>query len=1022
MRKFLITMMCIIMVVCFMPTMAFAETENSEAVINVNPENVQDYLDGKYGPIDGKTIILSAGTYGKLELGRATKYPGSNTDYYIGGIAEKNKKTFDEFVAIKNSGQWSASAYYVRNMSNVTIKAAEGAIVKVAGITGTSGHVYVKDNNYVKDYVLDKEYTVGSAYYLTQNWHNITIEGITFTAKSDIASSLDTTVIDGVTFRNCNFNIGNTASGNQALRYYNENNDGNVKNLTVEKCAFKNCFQGVYTQKINGIKVIYSRFDTTGHNAIAVQSGGAVNHKAVVIKGNTFANIGDRIIRFGDVAADTQITIKNNTASNSGDSDGEVMRAQSLAGGVTYDICGNNWGNGKNVANEELKDRDAVAEINGLQYTSLQDAIVAATNGQTVTLLNDVSTNDYTTINKKLTIDLGGHTFTSTDGGFDVYSNLTLKNGTINTLKWGAWVQSGAKLVVEKDVTMNATSTADDKGGIMVQDNGSEITLRGKVTAAGGVGVSGRGNKTEGGVIINIEPDASVICTNTKGAGIYFPNTAQLNIKGSVTGATGIYAKCGTTTIFEGAEVTATGNKVAYQYYGDGFYSTGDAIAVDSCNYPGGTPKLVIQGGTITATKGDAVNEYLGNGCTTAADMSITGGTFSSDVKAYISSSVNEYKKDDGKYIVAASSPANSSGKNAWVKGEDGVYTEIYVPVYVPTTPTTPSDNVTNSGSTAADNASTSADLSGSTSTSNGTTTATVDKTTADKIVDKAVENKSTEVVIDATANTTTAANSTTIAQVTIPTETLGAIAEKTEADVTIKTDVAEVKMDNAAAAAVSEQATGETVQIIAEKVAEETDKVEFELKVVCSDGKVISDFKGGNVAVTVALPKAMADKKVVCVYIDDNGHMSKMVGQKNADGTYTFNTGHFSSYAIMAEEEADAAIAAQKEAIKNIKIKLTSKQVKTKAGKKAVKITWTAAAGDKTLDGVEVFRSTERYKGYGTEPFYTSTKRGNKGSYTNTKSLKKGTKYYYRVRGYVLVDGQKVYTDYSTKAWRTVK
>ena len=331
-------------------------------------------------------------------------------------------------------------------------------------------------------------------------------------------------------------------------------------------------------------------------------------------------------------------------------------------------------------------------------------------------------------------------------------------------------------------------------------------------------------------------------------------------------------------------------------------------------------------------------------------------------------------------------------------------------------------ENVTNSSIAGTNEATTHVDLSNSVTTSNGTTTATVDKTTADKIVDKAVENKSTEVVIDATANTTTAANSTTVAQVTIPTETLGAIAEKTEADVTIKTDVAEVKMDNAAAAAVSEQATGDTVQIVAEKVAEETDKVEFELKVVCSDGKVISNFNGGNIAVTVALPKAMAEKKVVCVYIDDNGHMSKVEGQKNADGTYTFVTGHFSSYAIMAEEEADAAIAAQKEAIKNIKIKLTSKQVKTKSGKKGIKITWTAAAGDKVLDGVEVFRSKERYKGYGTEPFYTSTKGGNEGSYINTKSLKKGTKYYYRVRGYVLVDGQKVYTDYSTKAWRTVK
>lgn len=337
---------------------------------------------------------------------------------------------------------------------------------------------------------------------------------------------------------------------------------------------------------------------------------------------------------------------------------------------------------------------------------------------------------------------------------------------------------------------------------------------------------------------------------------------------------------------------------------------------------------------------------------------------------------------------------------------------------YIPTTPTTPTDKPSEpnqSGTT------TTTDISNTTTTSNGTTTATVDKTTADKIVDKAVENKSTEVVIDATANTTTAANSTTVAQVTIPTETLGAIAEKTEADVTIKTDVAEVKMDNTAAAAVSEQAEGDTVQIIAEKVAEDAEKVEFELKVVCSEGKVISDFNGGNIAVTVALPKAMAEKKVVCVYIDDNGHMSKVEGQKNADGTYTFVTGHFSTYAILSEEEADAAIAAQNEAIKNIKIKVSTKLEATKAGKKGIKVTWKTADGKK-LDGVEFFRSVKKNSGYGTKAFFTSKKAGNTGNYVNTKSLKKGTRYYYRARGYVLVDGQKVYTDWSNKGIRTFK
>ena len=95
---------------------------------------------------------------------------------------------------------------------------------------------------------------------------------------------------------------------------------------------------------------------------------------------------------------------------------------------------------------------------------------------------------------------------------------------------------------------------------------------------------------------------------------------------------------------------------------------------------------------------------------------------------------------------------------------------------------------------------------------------------------------------------------------------------------------------------------------------------------------------------------------------------------------------------------------------------KARSKQVKLKNGKKAVKITWSNTSGVK-FDGVEVFRSVKRYSGYGKKPVFSTEKN----AYYNT-AIKKGTKYYYKVRGYVEVDGIKYYSAWSKKAWRTVK
>ncbi len=319
----------------------------------------------------------------------------------------------------------------------------------------------------------------------------------------------------------------------------------------------------------------------------------------------------------------------------------------------------------------------------------------------------------------------------------------------------------------------------------------------------------------------------------------------------------------------------------------------------------------------------------------------------------------------------------------------------------------TTTDSVTNDAGdkTGSTTASTTATVKSETKTNadgTKTTTATVDTTTAADIVKKTVENKSEEVVVNMATTTAQAVTETaagTKTEVALPEQTVKSIANETEAAVTIKSDAAEVKLDKEAVKAVAEQAgdTG-TVSLVVETVAQSETKVEVDLKLVTSKGNV-TEFKGGSVSVTVKLNAALAAKPVVCVYIDNFGTYHKVSGQKNADGTYTFVTGHFSSYAVMAEDDADKVIAEQTENVEKLVGGLTLKARSQKTEKGSIKVTLNA--DEDAIKQIEDLGYTVKYK------FYRSTKKA-KGykakyekageTYTNTAGTR-GTRYYYKAR-----------------------
>ena len=86
------------------------------------------------------------------------------------------------------------------------------------------------------------------------------------------------------------------------------------------------------------------------------------------------------------------------------------------------------------------------------------------------------------------------------------------------------------------------------------------------------------------------------------------------------------------------------------------------------------------------------------------------------------------------------------------------------------------------------------------------------------------------------------------------------------------------------------------------------------------------------------------------------------------------------------------------------------------KNGKTALKIVCYDDSNVK-FDGYEVFRSTKKNSGYGKKPIFTTKT----GVYYNT-TVKRGKTYYYKMRGYIEIDGVKYYSKWSKKAWRKVK
>ena len=774
--------------------------------------------------------------------------------------------------------------------------------------------------------------------------------------------------------------------------------------LNIDKCYIEGNRQGVVvragTADISNSEIINNCAynDTNDYENGNWGSGDEIPMAALLV-GNTNTYYKDNAIA---TVTNTKIESKGAKPAIFVDDNSTYKTVLKLNGETTNVIGDITKKTSKNDASELTINGGTYSDLSALDYLDNSANVKIA-------LSEDTDITAFKTISKgqTVTIDLKGKKIARTGTGatvFNVKGNLIINdssedaNGAIITINkedaFPVLVNNGAKLellkgsikgkyagvyvmgdctasqnesssaeLTIKGGTITGTSTETGSFGIVVLGKGATVNVEGGVVEAkNGYAISGNGSVTAnvnyGNTVINISGGKVL---SEKNYAIYHPQKGSLNITGgTVKGLGAIEIKSGEAKvgISGNPRIEATSNEPTHEKNNNGASTSGYALALVANKAYAGNANVLVSGGDIVGgiiSLNDDNEQNL-------FPLSITGGTFSSDPSIYVAS---------GYY-------ADKSGETWTVKP-------------VPYTPSTPKDNVTNNTT----DKNTTADLTPAVKDNKAETT--VDAKTADKIVEKALENKSTEVIVDATGNNTVASS-----EVGIPEKTVKELAEKTDANLVIKTDNGKVDLDKTALAAVAEQAgTTGTVRLVVETVKTDENICHVDLKLITSNGAV-KDFRGGNVKVTINLTKELAAKELVCVYIDDNGIYTLVEGVLNADGTYTFTTGHFSEYAVMAKAEADKKIAEQLDTmIKDVNLKVRT----SKTAKKNIKA---VVSGD--VKALTDAGYTVKYKFYRSEKKASkyvakATKAGK--TYVNTAG-KKGTKYYYKAKALVY-DGDKL-------------
>lgn len=269
-----------------------------------------------------------------------------------------------------------------------------------------------------------------------------------------------------------------------------------------------------------------------------------------------------------------------------------------------------------------------VAKIGDKEYATLAKAVEAAESGATITLLKDATEGAIIPADKTITLDLNSKTLKGQTQVFDVYGNLTIKNGTVEMNSTennvAIWLNGTAKLTIESNATV---SVLNQGFAIAMWSNCTAAELTVKGTLKGGNGLTVNGTIANPGNKVTV--DGATI--ESDGHGIYQAGVSDIVVKNAnITGSTAIEVRAGSMTI-ESGTFTATAAEYSCNPNGSGTTTEGAALAIAQHT----TKKdisVTINGGTFKGIKALNESNPQNNDPAPQVTLNVANGTFNGDV------------------------------------------------------------------------------------------------------------------------------------------------------------------------------------------------------------------------------------------------------------------------------------------------------------------------------------------------------------------------------------------------------